>query len=245
MRSLLLSSWFLLISGVLVSSAEAGTITVWAVCGGLAYTGLTSASCSNSGPSGIVDEANALVSVGDTLIYVSAGSDANPGYPSYGSAEIDGNFAFEVTNGLGQGFFVPCVYFSADEAGNAGGSFGDSGLGSTGGNVGSARVCGAPSAFTAGVAQTLAVSLSASASTIGWYPGQATGGSAGADIELFDSSMNPVTGATYSLTEVGTFGPPPVPEPMSAWLLLLGLSVLAIMCRRARVISSSFRLLLR
>jgi hypothetical protein len=240
MQSLRLSLWIPLGLTLLAYSARAGTIAVYATCDGVAY-GPTSATC-GGGPGSPV-YASATVDINNTgpgfNISVSAQTISNVGHPAYASASITGDFAFLVTGGLTQGFFEPCVDIGADANGDASGFLGNSFFGPVQ-SFGpfQSRQCGLPTAFTAGVALTLWAGLRAEGETF-FNGGQSAEGMA--TVLLFDSSMNP-SGGDYSLTEIGDFGPPAVPEPSSGWLVLCGVPVLLTLqrCRRYHSLCALF-----
>lgn len=158
-------------------------------------------------------------------VYVSVG----PPEGSYASQsdELQGLFTFTVTGGLDQGYFSPCLEVMQDYfqgTANATASFGAVTLSMAGrGFVQSCYPNGSTySIFTLGEPQVFEMLLSAFASAGSDYSSsaQATASASLTGFQFLDSSMNPVSGVTYSLVE-------DVPEPAVAIPLVCGLLILA------------------
>ena len=228
------TAWIPVILILLVCSANAGVITTQATCNGSTITGYTSASCSGSGVPGSPPFADATVTLSMTGISIFVEAYEAPAYYTSASATVEDSFLFAATGGLGQGYYSVCVDEGADYFQGGGtviGTIGNLDF-SSNGRVES-RYCGPNAPFTVG--QTLSVSISASATTWTFPIGDGvTGYGQGnaflnANLEFFDSSMNPVAGVT--LVDLGA---PAVPEPGAGWLLTGGLMVLASLRRGDR-----------
>lgn len=222
----MLRLWFCFLLPVFAAHA-ASISTTTATCNGATTTSSTSASCGN----GAATSADSFVN--NNFVQALAGA-MGQRESAAATAEFQDDLVFTVTKGPAQGFFLPCLDVEADwfqgEAG-AGAAFGisvgtpfEGSFGTCGGFLGFPP----PQSFTLGVPQTETLSLSAYAEAGSFDPSLQAQAGASAALDgffFFDSSMNPVSGVTYSLAEEPLVA---VPEPATGLLLL---SVLVFFCR--------------
>ncbi len=169
---------------VTVFAARAGVITSTPVnCQAFGQFVTASGSCSINGAF-----AGASISPDFTSASTGVGVTGGGGYAS-ATAQYQGDLDFTVTSGPANGYFEPCIMLNYDNSSDAHGLFGNLsvGFGTTARNA-----CGAPVSFDLGVPQDFPAGLYAEASA---YQGF-NGASATLSFQFFDSSMNPVQGAS-------------------------------------------------
>jgi len=222
----------LLLTLLLVASAANATVITTATCNGAEITGYLSASCT----SGADPFASATTTLPPNSFSMTVNTTGYPGYTTSATAVIQDSFMLTVTGGLSQGYFETCAQGSSDffqaQGGVEGGTFGNL-------NVGFLNVpiettyCGNPTPFTAGVGQNITVSMSETATALGYSGPMGTElgfGDVGINgwVTFFDSSMNPA-GVTYSLVDNGAL---PIPEPAAGGLVFGGLAIICGLLRR-------------